>query len=197
MARRKEPLTGTTEFPDLAELPAGVLRAEPASLSPLPDTVILAPLPQVRLAAPFETLRDASERMLAATGSRPKIFLANLGPVAAFTARAMFAKNFFEAGGIEAAQNDGFASHDEMVATFRASGAKLACLCSSDQIYAQDAAAAAEALAAAGATHLYLAGRPGEHEAAYRAAGIRSFIHVGCDVLAVLAAAHEELGIKR
>ena len=36
------------------------------------------------------------------TGARPKIFLANLGTIADFTARATFAKNFFEAGGIEA-----------------------------------------------------------------------------------------------
>ena len=40
--------------------------------------------------------------MLAKTGARPKIFLANLGTLAEFTARATFAKNFFEAGGIEA-----------------------------------------------------------------------------------------------
>ena len=47
--------------------------------------------------------------MLGATGARPKIFLANLGKLADFTARATFAKNFFEAGGIEAMTNDGFA----------------------------------------------------------------------------------------
>ena len=46
--------------------------------------------------------------MLAKTGARPKIFLANLGTLAEFTARATFAKNFFEAGGIEAVANDGF-----------------------------------------------------------------------------------------
>ena len=48
-----------------------------------------------------------------------------------------------------------------MVAAFKASGAKLACLCSSDEVYAEQAAEAAKALAAAGAT-VHLAGRPGE-----------------------------------
>ena len=38
------------------------------------------------------------------TGTRPKVFLANLGKSRDFTARATFAKNFFEAGGIEARQ---------------------------------------------------------------------------------------------
>ncbi len=45
---------------------------------------------------------------LAKTGARPKVFLANLGTPSDFTARATFAKNFFEAGGIEAVSNDGF-----------------------------------------------------------------------------------------
>ena len=45
--------------------------------------------------------------MLAKTGARPKIFLANLGTPAEFTARASFAKNFFEAGGIEAVGGEG------------------------------------------------------------------------------------------
>ena len=103
--------------------------------------------------------------MLAKTGARPKIFLANLGTVAEFTARASFAKTFFEAGGIEAVTNDGFESRDEMIAAFKASGAKLACLCSSDEVYAREAADAAKALAQAGATHIYLAGRPKEADA--------------------------------
>ena len=78
----------------------------------------------IRLAEPFEQLRDASDRMLARTGARPKIFLANLGKPSDFTARATFAKNFFEAGGIEAVSNDGFAGRDEMIAALKASGAR-------------------------------------------------------------------------
>ena len=54
----------------------------------------------------------------------------------------------------------------------RTAGAKLACLCSSDEVYAREAVAAAKALAAAG-VHVYLAGRPGEREQALRAAGDR------------------------
>ena len=143
------------------------------------------PLPPIRLAAPFERLRDASDRMLAKTGARPKIFLANLGTVAEFTARASFAKTFFEAGGIEAVGNDGFASRDAMIAAFKASGAKLACLCSSDEVYAREAADAAKALAAAGAAHIYLAGRPKDADA-LKAAGVGTFIFAGCDALATL-----------
>src|SRR5262249_60220305 len=93
------------------------------------------PRAPIRLAEPFERLRDASDRMLAATGARPKIFLACLGRPSAFTARAVFTKNFFEAGGIEAATNDGFADSQAMVAAFKASGATLPRLCSSGAVY--------------------------------------------------------------
>jgi methylmalonyl-CoA mutase len=72
---------------------------------------------------------------------------------------------------------------------FKACGAALACLCSSDKIYAGQAAAAAEALQAAGAKHIYLAGRPGEQEAALRVAGVNDFVFAGGDALATLQGA--------
>jgi methylmalonyl-CoA mutase len=186
VARRRDALTGTSEFPDIAEAPVEVLM--PAPLVPL-----TAPLPCRRLAEPFEALRDASDRILAATGARPKIFLANLGRLADFTARATYAKNFFEAGGVEAVTSDGFPSRDDMLAAFKASGARLACLCGSDETYAAEAVRAAEALRDAGAIHIYLAGWPGDSEAVLRAAGVGTFIHIGCDVVATLAAAHDRL----
>ena len=77
------------------------VKPEPRRAEP-PVTITFAALPRIRLAEPFEKLRDASDRALAKTGARPKIFLANLGTPAEFNARATFAKNFFEAGGIEA-----------------------------------------------------------------------------------------------
>jgi methylmalonyl-CoA mutase len=153
------------------------------------------PLPPIRLAEPFEKLRDASDRALARTGARPKIFLANLGRPADFSARATYAGNCFAAGGIEAVTNDGFADREAMIAAFKASAAALACLCAADTVYAGEAADTAKALRAAGAKHIYLAGRPGEHEAAFRAAGIDTFIHAGCDMLAILRAAHAKLGL--
>ncbi|MBI4273260.1 MAG: methylmalonyl-CoA mutase subunit beta, partial [Rhizobiales bacterium] len=60
-------------------------------------------LPAIRLAEPYERLRDAADRA-ASAGKRPKVFLANVGSTGDFTERATFAKNFFEAGGIEAVE---------------------------------------------------------------------------------------------
>jgi methylmalonyl-CoA mutase len=195
IACRRDTLTGTSDFPLLSEAPVKVLDVPPVPSAVQALKLTFPALPRIRLAEPFEHLRDASDRMLAKTGARPKVFLANLGSLAEFTARASFAKTFFEAGGIEAAANDGFKNRDEMVAAFKASGAKLACLCSSDAIYAQQAADAAKALAQAGATHIYLAGRPKDAEM-LTAAGVGTFIFAGCDALSALKAAHAILGLR-
>jgi methylmalonyl-CoA mutase len=194
IVRRKDAMTGTSEFPDIHEAAVHVENIAPHP-NPLPasgerERTAFAELPRIRLAEPFEQLRDASDHALAANGGRPRIFLANLGKLADFTTRTLFAKNFFEAGGIEAVSNDGFASRDEMIAAFKASDAKLVCLCSSDKVYAVEAIDAARALTTAGARHIYLAGRPGELESALKSAGVRDFIFVGCDVVATLTQAH-------
>lgn len=190
VALRREALTGTSDYPLLSEASAEVLDAKPVAPPSYPVGIAYAPLPAMRLAEPFEALRDASDRAFAKTGARPKIFLANLGTPAEFNTRATFAKNLFEAGGIETVGNDGFADDPALARAFTASGAKLACLCSSDDIYAARASAAAQALR--GATHLYLAGRP-KDDAPLKAAGIGTFIFAGCDALAVLRAAHEQI----
>jgi methylmalonyl-CoA mutase len=144
----------------------------------------------MRLAAPFEALRDRSDQILKQRGARPKVFLANLGTPADFTARATFAKSFFETGGIEAIDTEGSTDPAALAAAFITSGAALACLCSRDKVYADRAIAATKALQAAGAKHIYLAGRASEQEAALRAAGVNDFIFAGSDALTVLQEAY-------
>jgi methylmalonyl-CoA mutase len=195
IARRKDALTGVSDYPDLGELPVKVLNVARVTVPQMPASITFDDLPSMRLAEPFEKLRDASDRVLSKTGARPNVFLANLGKLSDFSARATFAKNFYEAGGIEAMTNDGFKSQADMVAAFKASGAKLACLCSSDRVYESEAPGAAKALAAAGAV-VHLAGRPGENEQGWRQAGVKDFIYMGCDALSTLKAAHDSLGVK-
>jgi methylmalonyl-CoA mutase len=191
IARRKEVLTGATEFPNLHDAAVAVLNAKPVALAPYGEAKFefdaLAPM---RLAAPFEALRDRSDQILSGRGARPKVFLANLGTPADFTIRAAFAKSFFETGGIEAVDTEGFTDPAALAAAFKSSGAALVCLCSSDKVYAQQAVAAAKTLQAADGRHIYLAGRAGEQEAALRAAGVNDFVSAGSDALAVLQEAY-------
>lgn len=192
MARRKEALIGTSEFPDLGEDDLTVMNVAPAPFEPGAET--MTPLKPVRLGEPFEELRDRSDAVLAKSGARPKIYLACLGRPADFNTRAAFAKSLFEAGGIEAIAATSEQTLEQTVEGFRASGASLACLCSSDKVYAADGAAAAKALREAGAAHVYLAGKPGDLEAALRDAGVDEFVFQGCDVLTLLDGAQAKLG---
>jgi methylmalonyl-CoA mutase len=245
VATRKEPITGTSEFPNINEADVTVLLPMPdprqssgsapasasasaaetsfpslvqmagqgASLSQLAGRaagsapVAIAPLPSIRTAEPFERLRDLSDAHFARTGAGPKVFLANLGPIAAFSARATFAKNFFEAGGIEAIKTDGFSSLHALIDAFAASGAQIACICSSDEVYFAPSDAAvtpnetaveetARSLKRAGGSLVCLAGRPIMREDALRAAGIRDFIYSGCDLPAILAGIHSALDAR-
>jgi methylmalonyl-CoA mutase len=188
VAHRTDVLIGTNQFPDLHEFTSVVLDVAPAVLPhDDPATVTIAALPRIRLAEPFERLRDASDKIFVQSGARPKIFLANLGALADLAARASFARNFFEIGGIEAVSHDGDPS--ALAAALKASGAALACICGSDRSYGSQGTKAAAALKAAGARHIYLVGRPGKDEAIFRDAGVQTFIYVGCDALGVLEAA--------
>lgn len=189
IARGEDILTGTNAFPDINEIAPAVLDVAPHEL-PKAEATAITPLPRIRLAEPFEALRERSDTMLAKTGTRPKIFLATLGTPAEFNARVAFAKNFFEIGGIEAVSSPG----PDFASVYKSAGTVLACLCSSDKVYEKEAPAAVAALKAAGARHIYLAGRPGQREATLRAAGVGSFIYEGCDVLATLTAAYDILG---
>ncbi|MEA2832653.1 MAG: methylmalonyl-CoA mutase [Methylobacteriaceae bacterium] len=188
VARRLDPLTGASEFPILEEVSVSVLKPLP----PSPETEDARTLPRIRLAEPFERLRAAADANAERAG-RPTIFLANLGSLAAFAPRAMFAKNFFAAGGIAAIDTDGFDSPQRATAAFKASDAKLACICSNDSVYAEKAVATARALADAGAKGIYVAGRPRELEAQLAQAGVTDFIYAGCDVLRVLEEAQRRI----
>ncbi|WP_316198848.1 MULTISPECIES: methylmalonyl-CoA mutase family protein [unclassified Bradyrhizobium] len=182
IAKRRDVLTGASEFPNLAEADVAVEAVTPiaAATNDLAK-VTFEPLAPIRLAEPFERLRDRSDGLLKSKGKRPSIFLANLGTPADFTARATFTKSFFEAGGIAAIVGEGASDASALAAACKASGATLACLCSSDKVYAEMAVPAAKALKGAGVRHIYLAGRGGEQEAALRGAGVDGFIFAGCD----------------
>ncbi|MFF4059704.1 methylmalonyl-CoA mutase family protein [Streptomyces sp. NPDC001668] len=171
LATRREPITGVSEFPHLGE--------KPVERAPAPESRT-GGLPRVRRDEAYEELRARSDAHLAATGSRPRVFLAALGPAAAHTARTTFAANLFQAGGIEPVTEG----------TFEESGATEACLCSSDAVYEERADEVVQALKSAGARHVFLAGRPGQYS------GVDSYVFAGCDAVAVLTATLDRMGVS-
>ncbi|GAU65688.1 methylmalonyl-CoA mutase small subunit [Streptomyces sp. NBRC 110611] len=184
LRHRREPITGVSEFPHLAEQP---VHREPA---PAP---VRGGLPRVRREDAYELLRARSDAHLATAGARPKVFLAALGPVASHTARVTFAANLFQAGGIEAVQEAVDAG--SVAEAFARSGARTACLCAGDGVYGEQAAEVAGALKSAGALRVHLAGRPGERRAEYVRAGVDAFVFAGCDAVEVLSSALDILEV--
>jgi methylmalonyl-CoA mutase len=165
---RRDPITGVSEFPNLAEqLP---------SREPFTEGVSTGGLPRVRAAQAFEELRDGAD------GRR--VYLATIGPVAKHTARASFAGNLFQAGGLETPSGDG-------VEGFAAASTTVACICGTDKDYAETAAGLAADLKKAGATQVWLAGKPD-----LEVDGVDGYLYAGCDALEVLRTVHDELGAK-
>lgn len=172
IAHRRRPITGVSEFPNIDEQPP------PKHIPTVSaDGMRFEPLTLQRLAEDFEYQRARADALAA----RPVVYLAGLGPQS--TARSTFAKNFFEAGGIATLAGD--------VEGFADSGAELACLCSSDPVYAEQGAAAVESLRAAGARRIFLAGR------GVGIPGVDEEIGIGVDVLDVLRRTLDEIGAPR
>jgi methylmalonyl-CoA mutase len=182
-ARLKTPITGVSAHADLAERPAEVAVAAPEREL---FAVAKGGLTPIRLAEPFERLRDLSDAFLEQTGMRPKVYLAGLGPEARHRRRVQFAREWLETGGFEAVYDGETATPKKGIEHLRASGAPLVCLCGVDDAYAEQAEAFARAIKASGVKGVVLAGRPGEFEQAWRAAGIDDFIFVSQDAIAAL-----------
>ncbi|MFG1961321.1 methylmalonyl-CoA mutase family protein [Nonomuraea sp. NPDC049028] len=179
IAHRRFPITGVSEFPHLDEKP---VRRSPGDGGALAGEG----LPRIRYAREFEELRDLAD----AQPERPVVFLATFGPVAAHTARAAFAANLFQAGGL-ATQTAGPGTDPDQIATaFAVSGSDVACLCSSDKMYGLHAEAVAAALRRAGAKKIWLAGK-GSYE------GVDGRLYAGCDALAVLRTTFDDLEVTR
>ncbi|MGE5266767.1 MAG: methylmalonyl-CoA mutase family protein [Deltaproteobacteria bacterium] len=192
IATGKIELTGVSAFPLLGD---DGIAPKPWPHDPPVKTaaaVNVTPLKQARLAEPFEALRDAADAR-ARSGRPYAVFLASLGEVIDHNVRSTWIKNYLAAGGIAVAMTDGYPDAAAAASAFKASGLTAACICSSDAVYADHAEASAKALKSAGASLVLMAGRPGDREAALRAAGVDQFLYAGADAVATLADLQKKL----
>jgi methylmalonyl-CoA mutase len=188
IATMRQELTGVNAFPLLGD--DGV-HAEPWPAHTVPSgkaAVEVSALKPHRLGEAFEALRDAAD----AHGGF-KLFIASMGEIVDHNVRTTWSKNYLAAGGITALISDGYKTPEEAAEAFKASGVSAACICSSDAVNAQLGEPTARALKAAGATFVLMAGRPGENEAALKAAGVNQFLFAGADAVATLKGLQERL----
>ncbi|MGG1659867.1 methylmalonyl-CoA mutase family protein [Brevibacillus sp. NRS-1366] len=157
----------------------------------------LKPLRLHRAADAFESLRKNSDAYLEKTGSRPAVFLANLGPVSKHKARADFAAEFFAVGGFEVLREHQFASAEEAAQVASASGAAITVICAGDATYPELVPPLARALKHANPQMVVLVAGLPEPEllASFQAVGVDDCIHVRTNCYQMLRQLQERTGV--
>ncbi len=187
VARRKEILLGSNQYPNINEKAAGKIETKACCCSCGEKAEATGTgLSMRRAATDFEELRLATE----AAAKRPKVFMLTIGNLAMRLARAQFSTNFFGCAGYEIIDNLGFDTVEAGVDAALEKGADVIVLCSSDDEYAELAPAAFKYLN--GRAEFVVAGAPACAED-LKAAGINEFIHVRCNVLDTLKAFNAKL----
>lgn len=183
VAKRREVLLGTNQYPNFKEQSEGKRPLEAACCCGGGHRHACAPtvatLCMDRAASEFEALRLQTEQ----SGKRPKAFMLTIGNLAMRQARAQFSCNFLACAGYEVIDNLGFACVEEGIEAALAAKADIVVLCSSDDEYAEYAIPAFRALA--GRSMFVVAGAPACMDE-LKAAGIEHFIHVRVNVLETL-----------
>lgn len=188
MARRKEILLGTNQFPNFNEMAAEKIEKTEGqcgcgcNAQNNPEKS----LSMKRQASDFEALRLSTEH----ASNRPKVFMLTIGNLAMRLARAQFSSNFFGCAGYEIIDNIGFDTVQAGLDAAREKNADIIVLCSSDDEYATYAPEAFKAID--GKAEFVVAGAPACMEE-LQAQGITNFIHVRSNVLETLQAFNAKL----
>lgn len=179
VARRKEILLGTNQYPNINETAAGKIEKADGCTCGCATEKGANALCGKRAATDFEELRLATE----AAARRPKVFMLTIGNLAMRLARAQFSANFFGCAGYEIIDNLGFDTVEAGVDAAIEAKADIVVLCSSDDEYATLAPEAYKYLN--GRAQFVVAGAPACTDE-LKAVGINDFVHVRCNVLDTL-----------
>lgn len=184
VAKRREQLLGTNQFPNFTEVSDGkkALTCCCACACEKEDSAPV--LNNKRLASQFEDLRQATEN----AAHTPVVFMLTIGNLAMRLARAQFSDNFFGCAGYKLIDNNGFNTVEEGVEAAVAANADVVVLCSSDAEYPELIPGAIKALN--GRAEFVLAG-PETDE--FKALGVTNFINVRTNVLSTLKAFNAKL----
>lgn len=187
VARRKEILLGTNQYPNFNEMAADKIETTGCSCGCAKHSESNeGGLSTKRQGSDFEELRLATERAT----NRPKVFMLTIGNLAMRLARSQFSSNFFGCAGYEIIDNLGFNTVEEGINAAMDKNADIVVICSSDDEYATLAPEAYKALN--GRAEFVVAGAPACTEE-LQTQGITNFIHVRSNVLETLQAFNAKL----
>ena len=188
LARRKDTLLGTNQYPNNLEAVAKEI-SEDKAFTDSEEGNTFEPIQLYRGAEEFEALRLATEK----AAKRPKVFMLTYGNLAMRLARSQFSGNFFGCAGYEIIDNLGFDTVEAGVEAAKKAGADVVVLCSSDEEYAEAAPAAFKALN--GDAIFVVAGAPACSDD-LKAQGIEHFINVRTNLLETLQGFNKMLNIQ-
>lgn len=188
VAKRKEVLLGSNQFPNFTEKAAKKIKDTDCGCGCCATHKGEIPaLPVARAAEEFEALRLETE----AAKKQPVAFMLTIGNLAMRIARAQFSCNFLACAGYKVIDNNGFQTVAEGIKAARKAKADIIVLCSSDDEYATLAPEAWKTLK--DAKELFIvAGAPACTDD-LKALGIQNFINVRSNVLETLKAYNAQL----
>lgn len=150
-----------------------------------------------RAAEPFEEIRNAAFNFFEKNGSKPRIFLANMGSVKDYKARADFSRGFFETGGFEVIYPKGVDDNESVLEVIKTESPDGIVICSTDEKYVEIVPELATKIKKEfPETKLILAGRPVDKVEEYKKAGIDEFIFLGADVYDVLTSVLKSIDVS-
>ena len=211
VAKRKEVLLGSNQFPNFTETAAKKIKANAGACSSICnckdkkeqscgcgdacEKTAIPTLPVARAAEEFETLRLTTE----GAKRQPVAFMLTIGNLAMRIARAQFSCNFLACAGYKVIDNNGFKTVADGIKAAKKAKADIIVLCSSDDEYATYAPEAwkilqKEAAKAPEKQHpmFIVAGAPACMEDLQKL-GIENFIHVRVNVLDTLRKFNQQL----
>ncbi len=160
------------------------------------DSVFIKTLKTHRVSEGFEEIRDSVEAYKEKKGCRPKLFLANMGSLPQYGARADFSKGFFEIGGFDVIYPKGFNTSEAVVNAALKSEAEVVVICSTDETYPELVPPITKAIKDKKSDIIVvLAGNPKDQIEEYRKSGVDEFIYLGADVHLILLSILRKIGV--
>ena len=189
LAKRKEILLGTNQYPNFCEMSEGKRpKAHACGCGCHSEEEQSITIATKRLGEDFEQLRLQTEE----SGRRPKAFMLTIGNLAMRQARAQFSCNFLATAGYKVIDNLGFKSIEDGVNAAIDSKADIVVICSSDDEYAEYAIPAYKAI---GNKAIFIVAGAPACMPELQQAGIENFIHVRVNILDTLRELNRKLGI--
>lgn len=197
-AFRKESIIGTNVYPNPADKIKTPTQDNQVSYMKVEKPVGITPIARNRVSIQFEQIRQRSETYKEISGTAPTIGLINLKNLKSYKPRADFVKSLAAAGGIETLGSNGCQTTKEAVDYVASTKLPVYCVCGSDGDYSELAPITIKEIKKQfPEINIYMAGKQQEElDITLSEAGVKDFIHVKTNAIAILLELLQKLGVN-